>query len=338
MSIDLTPKRCADCPYRGKCVPPSGLFNASMVIVGESPGGDEVRAGQPFIGPSGSILWNALADVQDGCGVEKSKQITRDDFLVMNAFKCRPTNKEDTKRFESAIHACRSTVWANLLSFIGEKKIVFALGNAALWTLTGDFGLKITQARGQLFDLDQRFIDEWRLAEDVKEDVKEDLRLPKVLPLIHPAALMRGTGSIRQFKDDLEYGLKVAGILQDRSERFVPPEEEIIICGQPKDLLPLMSAEYIAADIETSGLSYLENRILSLGLQAIGDNKVFIIPWDFDVATTVGREFHFILADLLEDPKKRFIWHNGKFDVKFLRSSGIRAHVHEDTMLMYYSL
>src|SRR5690625_4990202 len=44
------------------------------------------------------------------------------------------------------------------------------------------------------------------------------------------------------------------------------------------------------------------------------------------------------LKPLFEDPEITWVWHNGKFDVKFLRHLGIQARVDEDTMLMHYAL
>lgn len=316
-------ERCEGCPYRGRSISFSGPLDSQYAIVGESPGGDEIRKGEPFVGPSGEILWSAIERVSNSA-------LTRDDFLVMNSFNCRPVNKDDKQRFTDAILACRPSMIANLS--LHPKRLIFALGNAALWSLTGNFDLKITQVRGQLLDLDPNI-------------AMPNLSDCKVVPVVHPAALMRGTGTIRQFRADLEYGLDLVGATNGGTKRvFKEPEEsDIVICESSDDLAPLQNASLIAADIETSGFSFMEKRILSVGLQGDTDKRVFIIPWSSNrdplgTVTEARRRTLETLRELLEDTSKTFIWHNGKFDVKFLRRGGIKARVDQDTMLMSYAL
>lgn len=54
---------------------------ARLVLVGEAPGGQEERAGHPFVGPAGQILAEALAAVG----------VTREQLWITNVVKCRPT-------------------------------------------------------------------------------------------------------------------------------------------------------------------------------------------------------------------------------------------------------
>ena len=43
-------------------VPGRGPQDAPLMLVGEQPGDDEDRAGEPFVGPAGQLLGRALAD------------------------------------------------------------------------------------------------------------------------------------------------------------------------------------------------------------------------------------------------------------------------------------
>jgi DNA polymerase I-like protein with 3'-5' exonuclease and polymerase domains len=40
----------------------------------------------------------------------------------------------------------------------------------------------------------------------------------------------------------------------------------------------------------------------------------------------------------LSSPRYRFAWHNGQFDVGFLRAAGVNARIDEDTLLLHYCL
>ncbi|MGA8398651.1 MAG: uracil-DNA glycosylase family protein, partial [Stellaceae bacterium] len=72
--------QCRRCDlYRGatQVVPGEGEAHAALMLVGEQPGDREDRAGQPFVGPAGRVLDQALADAG----------IRRADAFVTNAVK-----------------------------------------------------------------------------------------------------------------------------------------------------------------------------------------------------------------------------------------------------------
>lgn len=72
---------CDQCPLSyQKPVPPTGWLKADVVVVGESPGYQEVRRGQPFVGPSGDLLNELLAGVS----------LDRGHVWITNTILCRP--------------------------------------------------------------------------------------------------------------------------------------------------------------------------------------------------------------------------------------------------------
>jgi DNA polymerase-1 len=90
----------------------------------------------------------------------------------------------------------------------------------------------------------------------------------------------------------------------------------------------LKDQPYIAADVETGGFNPLTDEMLAIGLCA-DPREVFIIP-EHLVA---------FLGPLMADKGPKFIWHNGKFDMKFVRRDiSPEARVDEDTMLLSYTL
>ncbi len=73
----------------------TGDLQARWMLVGEAPGADEDRQGEPFVGRAGKLLNNMLAAIG----------LPRGAVYIANTLKCRPPNNRDPKPDESA--ACR---------------------------------------------------------------------------------------------------------------------------------------------------------------------------------------------------------------------------------------
>src|SRR5689334_20895142 len=81
---------CTKCPLhlsRTLAVPGEGHIAARFMIIGEAPGRDEDRTGQPFVGSAGRYLDHVL----EGSGIERS------DFFITNIVKCRPAGNRSPK-------------------------------------------------------------------------------------------------------------------------------------------------------------------------------------------------------------------------------------------------
>jgi len=284
---------CDGCVYGGRCVRGYGPSDARFVVVGEAPGAVELGTGRPFVGSSGELLWSTLRRIglPDGTPVFRT-----------NALSCQPTSSSGPTR--EAIDACRSRVNAEI-SALNAPRIIVALGNAALRSLTGNHSLHITTARGTA--------------------IKTDLGL--VVPTLHPAAVLRIPAEHRKFKDDLAYAVRLwkGEAVNDPGEtRFEVVESSGALQWA---LIEMHKAGVVAADIETTGLDATRDTVLCMGV-AVGNNQVFVFPdWMLN-------ELH----DALADPNIRWVWHNGKFDTQFLQRRGLPARVDEDTMLMHYAL
>lgn len=282
---------CEGCPFHGPKVGGKGVPDAKLVVVGESPGNEERRQGIPFAGSSGRVLHSI---------------IPAEEALYVNAFQCvPPKGDKKAKMLAKATQACRGRAIREISEH--PRRVILALGNAALWTLTGNYGLKITQERGKL--------------------LPSEFAELGVIPAIHPAAIMRGTGSYRQFTEDLRYALELSrGALPRAWEKakfkVINTEADI------KDALQKLSAaKELTGDIETSSLSPLTGKILSIGISRSGK-----MVYCFDGSAAPR------LQNLIESPTIKWCWHNGKFDVKWFHHLGIKARVDDDTMLMSYAL
>ena len=75
---------CRLCPHlassRTQTVFGVGNSNAELMFIGEAPGADEDREGEPFVGRAGQLLTRIIA----------AMGFTRDDVYIANVLKCRP--------------------------------------------------------------------------------------------------------------------------------------------------------------------------------------------------------------------------------------------------------
>ena len=304
---------CGDCAFgRGQFVGSRGNPKAPIVFVGESPGSEEFRAGKPFVGPSGGVLDEALPGDWE-----------EDKYYVLNALNCFPIKTKDANRnkkyLQRGISSCRDRLHRDIEAH--PRKIIVALGNAALWSLTGNYDLKITVERGKLFD--------------------STLAEYGILASVHPSYLLRGGGSLRKFQEDIGYAVDIATRGRRALKRPVSPEWHIL--QTVNELVQLRGAlvseaeqfgdNVVAADFETAGFNFREDEILGLGV-AIDPAKVWIIPEEMFTMPEAQEP----MKALLEEPKLQWCWHNGKFDIKFAKvQNGIDARVDQDTMLQSYT-
>lgn len=80
---------CERCPAlvdsRRRIVNGAGPVDADVALVGEGPGQQEDEVGEPFVGRSGEVLDETLADVG----------IPRDTVRIVNCVRCRPPDNRD---------------------------------------------------------------------------------------------------------------------------------------------------------------------------------------------------------------------------------------------------
>ena len=135
---------------------------ARVMFVGEQPGDQEDREGEPFVGPAGVLLDKALADAG----------IARDSVYVTNAvkhFSWEPRGKRriHKKPRASEVKACRPWLEAELRAV--RPAIVVCLGATAAQSLLGS-AFRLMQQRGQIVS---------------------SALAPQVVATIHPSAVLR---------------------------------------------------------------------------------------------------------------------------------------------------
>ncbi|TAK41820.1 MAG: uracil-DNA glycosylase [Betaproteobacteria bacterium] len=116
---------CTDCKLRASCsqtVFGVGDARAEWMLVGEAPGAEEDRLGEPFVGQAGKLLDNMLAAI----GLRRG-----DNVYIGNVLKCRPPGNRNPEPAEVA--AC-SPYLLRQIELI-QPKLILAMGRFAAQTL-----------------------------------------------------------------------------------------------------------------------------------------------------------------------------------------------------------
>jgi uracil-DNA glycosylase family 4 len=147
-------RRCPLCSGRTNVVFGVGNPRARLMFVGEGPGAEEDRQGEPFVGAAGSLLTKWIERIG----------IARQDVYIANIVKCRPPGNRAPLPEEAA--ACLPYLRRQIRAI--RPEIICTLGAVAMNNLLGNND-RITRARGNWRDLDG---------------------IP-VLPTYHPAYILR---------------------------------------------------------------------------------------------------------------------------------------------------
>lgn len=160
-------QRCRLCESRTQVVFGTGNPNAELVFVGEAPGAEEDRQGQPFVGESGRLLTKMI----------EAMGYSRDQVYICNVIKCRPPNNRNPGPDELA--QCEPFL-RQQLSLLQPKAMV-ALGKFAAQALLRET-TPISSLRGI-----------WREYDGIP-----------LMPTYHPAYLLRQPNEKRKVWSDLQ--------------------------------------------------------------------------------------------------------------------------------------
>jgi DNA polymerase len=101
-----------------------GDADADWLFIGEAPGAEEDRRGEPFVGPAGQLLDNMLAAL----ALERGRKV-----YIANILKCRPPGNRDPKPEEA--EACRGFLDRQIALI--RPRVIVALGRVAAQNLLG---------------------------------------------------------------------------------------------------------------------------------------------------------------------------------------------------------
>jgi uracil-DNA glycosylase len=151
-----------------------GDLQPTWLIIGEAPGADEDRQGEPFVGRAGQLL-NAML---------RALGLKREEVFIANILKCRPPNNRDPRPEEVA---CCAPFLKCQIQWL-KPKIILAVGRIAGQNLL-KCSTPLGQMRGRLYHY-------------------EDTDIPVVVTY-HPAYLLRSPREKRKAWQDLLFAKKV---------------------------------------------------------------------------------------------------------------------------------
>jgi DNA polymerase len=160
-------QRCKLSPLRKNIVFGVGSPDAPLVFVGEAPGGDEDRTGEPFVGAAGQLLTKMII----------AMGLPREEVYICNILKCRPPGNRNPEPDE--IEQCEPFLKKQLAAI--RPRMIVALGKfAAQCLLRSDAPISRLRGRFQTYE-----------------------GIP-LMPTFHPAFLLRNPDAKREVWADLK--------------------------------------------------------------------------------------------------------------------------------------
>lgn len=195
-----------------------------------------------------------------------------------------------------------------------KPKLIFTCGNLAMKMLLKKSG--ITNKRGKSFDYKG---------------------IP-VIPLLHPASVAIEPKFITLFQQDIRNGYNKYILKKDSTLNV---QYDIIMSLEQLENLSFLygQTENIAVDIETTGLDFKKDSIMTIAIsyKQDGELKQAIIPYihkESPFSEEDRKQVTIILNKIFNNPNNKKILQNAKFDLKFLYGQGVTFTNVWDTKLM----
>lgn len=309
---------------------PTGPKGAPIYFLGQAPGYEEVATGKPFVGKTSFEFDRILRELgvdRQGCRLgnvfqtKPPKNYSPDGEDIENYVRPKPYPgfvpfnggfvREDVKE---EILEC----WRDISE--QQPNVVVALGEIALWALTGQFGIQ--SRRGFVIP---------------------SLLGPKVVPAFHPALIARDYSSRWLVKHDIRRGIResVSPLISDPGfSTIVRPSlalarDYLLSTIDKLNRGPLV----LSCDIETRG-----NHIACIGF-GTSSREAFCLPLMCverrDGYWSADDEFMLVtsLRKVLSHPNVRLVGQNFLFDAQFIEHWWFtRPVIYRDTALMQHTL
>lgn len=287
-------------------VPSEGPLPAKVLIVGEAPGVDEVAAGRPFVGASGSELNNMLADAG----------FIRAQCRVTNVCRYRPPRNQIDAFFYKKREADKLGIeplmgrYPNEYIRAGLKllekeieatqpELIIALGGVALWALTGKEGIM-----------------RWRGSQ------LTHVSGAKLVPTVHPAMILRQWANryfaVLDLKRAHRWWTKREPapswrfIVRPMFAKTVSVLEALLtdICYSPDGYPLSVDIETRNGHIACIGLAWSKTEAISIPLMCVERPAGY---WTAEEETVI----HKLLAQVLTHPNVRVIGQNFMYDAQY---------------------
>ncbi len=166
-------RACSLCESRTQTVFGVGDRTARLMVVGEAPGAEEDRQGEPFVGRAGQLL-NAML---------RAAGFDRSQVYIANVLKCRPPGNRDPRPEEAG--RCLPYLYRQM--DLVAPRLILCVGRVAAHNLLGT-DAPLGRLRGRVHPLGPRAV--------------------PVVVTYHPAYLLRTPGDKRKAWEDLKFALE----------------------------------------------------------------------------------------------------------------------------------
>ena len=234
-----------------------------------------------------------------------------DEYTFAASVKCPDVREADMS--PNNMNLCRAYLTATIDRV--QPELVLACGNLAMKMLVKKSG--ITSKRGKSF-----------------EYTSEQDHTCVVVPVFHPFSVLKEPRHKALFEMDIRNAYNL--YIKKDSAR---PEFEYKLLLSFEELgaynYLCTTEDTVARDIETTGLNFITDKIMTIALSCGSDN--IVIPIDHKDSTLQGGERFAVLKWLslvLGNPNNKKVFHNSKFDQKFLLNYGVGCVNVWDTKIM----
>ncbi len=169
--------KCGLSACRTNAVPGVGTGSSGIVFVGEAPGAEEDRRGEPFVGRAGELLTRIL-QAMDEKQLIPGVKIDRSTVYICNVLKCRPPENRNPLPHEIA--SCSPYLKRQLALL--RPRLICCLGKFAAELLVGAKG-SVGAMRGQVYRFGPA----------------------KLIVTYHPAACLRNPNYKRPVWEDMQF-------------------------------------------------------------------------------------------------------------------------------------
>lgn len=289
---------------------PSMKGASRVALIGDAPGIDELRKGEPFVGPSGKVLNQIL----------RTANIERDTLFLGNVFPAKAPGNDVTPWMKNAelTGKALTKLEKDLKRF--KPNIIVPMGDTALWALTGETG-----------------------AGSQRGNIAEATRImpgTKILPTYHPQFVQKVWKMFVVVVGDMQKAWRQGSFPEIRW-----PVREFMVEPTFAEALTWIQechgADLLSVDIETGwGL------ITCIGL-GIGDRSMCIPFVDLRQpdrsywrSASEEAEIWFALKRLMADKGVPKLGQNfSGYDAHWMNDMGLQTYnFREDTMLMSHAL
>jgi DNA polymerase-1 len=285
-----------------------GSKNPRVVFVGEAPGQDEDEQGKVFIGRAGELLRSFIMKYK----------LHYNDYFITNTVKCRPPKNRTPTRTE--IRACSPYLFEELQRL--KPDIIVPMGNTALRAVLAVEGIHSYRNRV----------------------VRSDTYNCDVLPMLHPAAILRNPEHEKLMdKDFQKLKTYLAEAIPAETGDRIEFGQVTIVQSKPQMMSlykKILKRGIMFWDVETNGEDiYIKEDLLFTCVSVCCEQrKAYVFPL---TESSQAMEEFFIeefMRPLLENPKVKKCAQNMNFDAKVMRTKYdiVVNNWWFDTMIAHY--